>query len=120
MIDEDMNVWLIECNTNPSLAESSAYLSRLLNRAVEDMLKLTIDSEYMFFYQQVIEVNKQLKAQTEEAGEVLPANMVLADEDSLERILNIPRPELEGINNNESIWERLLNIKERGQRKKSK
>ena len=50
MIDEDMNVWLIECNTNPSLAESSAYLSRLLNRAVEDMLKLTIDSEYMFFY----------------------------------------------------------------------
>ena len=51
MIDEDMNVWLIECNTNPSLAESSQYLSRLLKRAIEDMLKLTVDAEYMFFYQ---------------------------------------------------------------------
>jgi D-alanine-D-alanine ligase-like ATP-grasp enzyme len=26
MIDEDFNVWLIEVNTNPSLAESSLYL----------------------------------------------------------------------------------------------
>ena len=26
MIDEDFNLWLIECNTNPSIAESAKYL----------------------------------------------------------------------------------------------
>ena len=61
MVDEDLNVWLIECNTNPSLDESSKFLSRLLNRAIEDMVKIAVDGEFMFFYQQVIEVNRQLK-----------------------------------------------------------
>ena len=50
MVDEDLNVWLIECNTNPSLDESSKFLSRLLNRAIEDMVKIAVDGEFMFFY----------------------------------------------------------------------
>lgn len=43
MVDEDFNVWLIECNTNPSLAESAKYLEALIPRMIEDMIKLTID-----------------------------------------------------------------------------
>lgn len=60
MVDEDLNAWLIECNTNPSLDETSDYLKRLLNRMMEDMMKLTVDVEFGYFYEQVIEVNKQL------------------------------------------------------------
>ena len=62
MVDEDLNVWLIECNTNPSLDESSEYLRKLLHRMAEDMCKLTVDAEFSYFYEQVIEVNKQLIA----------------------------------------------------------
>jgi hypothetical protein len=29
MIDEDFNIWLIECNTNPSIVESAKYLEQL-------------------------------------------------------------------------------------------
>lgn len=58
MIDEDFNVWLIECNTNPSLAESAKYLELLIPRMIEDMVKLTIDEEYMYYYKQIIQVNK--------------------------------------------------------------
>ena len=61
-----------------------------------------------------------MKQQTEEAGEVLPANMVLADEESLERIKSIKSPELEGLADDENIWEKILNFKDRAQRKKYK
>ena len=50
MIDEDFNVWLIECNTNPSLAESAKYLEQLIPRMIEDMIKLTVDEEFMYYY----------------------------------------------------------------------
>jgi hypothetical protein len=43
MIDSDMKLWLIEVNSVPSLGESNSYISRLLNRAVDDMFKLTLD-----------------------------------------------------------------------------
>jgi hypothetical protein len=62
MIDEDFNIWLIECNTNPSIVESAKYLEQLIPRMIEDMIKLTVDSEYNYFYHQVIQVNKQLIA----------------------------------------------------------
>ena len=120
MVDEDLNAWLIECNTNPSLDESCPYLKRLLARMMEDMLKLTVDQEYGYFYEQVVEVNKQLKKQTEEAGEMLPPGMDLANDESLKRARNIERPTVEGISDQESIWEKLLNFKERSQRKKYK
>lgn len=50
MVDEDFNVWLIECNTNPALTESAKYLEYLIPRMIEDMIKLTIDEEYMYYY----------------------------------------------------------------------
>ena len=51
MVDEDLNAWLIECNTNPSLDETSAFLKRLLARMAEDMMKLTVDQEFGYFYE---------------------------------------------------------------------
>jgi hypothetical protein len=50
MIDEDFNVWLIEVNTNPSLAESSQYLKELIPRMIDDLIKITVDKEYMEYY----------------------------------------------------------------------
>ena len=44
ILDEDMNTWLIEVNTNPCLEESSKLLRGLLPRMIEDMLQLTIDN----------------------------------------------------------------------------
>jgi hypothetical protein len=43
MFDADLNVWLIEVNTNPCLEESSKLLETLLPRMIDDMFKLTID-----------------------------------------------------------------------------
>ncbi len=43
MIDQDFTVWLIECNTNPCLDESSQLLRTLLPRMLDDAFKLTID-----------------------------------------------------------------------------
>jgi hypothetical protein len=43
MIDEQLKVWLIEVNSNPSLGESNKYLSKFMARALDDMLKLTLD-----------------------------------------------------------------------------
>ena len=39
MIDEDMNVWMIEVNTNPCFELSSPYLARLIPAMVENSLK---------------------------------------------------------------------------------
>ena len=43
MIDEDLNVWLIEVNTNPCLELSSPYLSRLIPAMIENALKIAVD-----------------------------------------------------------------------------
>jgi hypothetical protein len=59
MCDHDMTVWLIECNTNPCLDESSAILRRILPRMIDDAFKLTIDREYSSH------IHEQLKALNE-------------------------------------------------------
>lgn len=43
IIDEDINVWLIEINTNPCIEESSGILKELLPRMLDDAFKLTLD-----------------------------------------------------------------------------
>ena len=47
MVDNDLTVWLIECNTNPCLDESSGLLRRLLPRMLDDTFRLTIDKEFV-------------------------------------------------------------------------
>ena len=39
MIDEDLNTWMIEVNTNPCFELSSPYLARLIPAMVENALK---------------------------------------------------------------------------------
>lgn len=117
MVDEDFNVWLIECNTNPSLAESAKYLEQLIPRMIEDMIKLTIDEEYMYYYKQIIQVNKQLIAQTDDHSE-LPTD--LADQSCLDRLLSIKSPHLPGYADDENVWEKMLNLHNRAQRKEAK
>ena len=46
MVDADFSVWLIECNTNPCLDESSQILRRLLPRMIDDAFRLTIDRDF--------------------------------------------------------------------------
>ena len=47
MVDYDMTVWLIECNTNPCFDESSKILSTLLPRMLDDAFKLSIDKNFI-------------------------------------------------------------------------
>ena len=42
-MDEDLRTWLIEVNTNPYLGVPNDYIKDLLNRMLDDMLKLVID-----------------------------------------------------------------------------
>ena len=49
IIDEDLNTWMIEVNTNPCLEESSSILAMYLPRLVEDMLSLSVDQLFKSF-----------------------------------------------------------------------
>lgn len=64
IIDTDLNVWLIEVNTNPCLEESSTLLSRLIPRMLDDAFKLTIDKIFpkppTSFDQYTVEDNQYL------------------------------------------------------------
>lgn len=46
MVDKDLTVWLIECNSNPCLDESSLLLQKLIPRLIDDTFRLTIDKEF--------------------------------------------------------------------------
>lgn len=43
ILDEDLNTYLIEVNTNPCLEESNELLRKLLPRMVDDMLNIVLD-----------------------------------------------------------------------------
>ena len=43
MIDDDLNTWLIEVNTNPCIEESSTLLKALIPRMLDDAFRLTLD-----------------------------------------------------------------------------
>jgi hypothetical protein len=47
MVDNDLTVWLIECNTNPCLDESSPLLRSVIPRMIDDAFRLTIDKEFV-------------------------------------------------------------------------
>lgn len=44
IIDEDLNMIMIEVNTNPCIEESSNLLKMLLPRMLDDMFRITIDT----------------------------------------------------------------------------
>lgn len=43
ILDEELQPWLIEVNTNPCLELSSPLLEQLIPAMLEDMLKVTVD-----------------------------------------------------------------------------
>lgn len=43
IIDEDLNTWLIEVNTNPCLEESNRLLKHLIPRMIDDLFNITMD-----------------------------------------------------------------------------
>lgn len=47
MVDNDLTVWLIECNTNPCLKETCPLLRKLVPRMIDDAFRLTIDKEFI-------------------------------------------------------------------------
>lgn len=46
MVDEELKVWLIECNTNPSLKDDSKLLRDILENMLDGAFKLTIDKTF--------------------------------------------------------------------------
>ena len=46
MLDAQLDVWLLEVNTNPSLDETNATLEALIPRMLDDALKLTVDQYF--------------------------------------------------------------------------
>lgn len=43
IIDEDLNTYLIETNTNPCLEESNSLLRNMLPRMIDDLMNITMD-----------------------------------------------------------------------------
>lgn len=43
IVDSQLDTWLIEVNTNPSIEESNRLLEKLVPRMINDALKLTVD-----------------------------------------------------------------------------
>ena len=102
MIDEDFNVWLIEVNTNPSLSESSKYLSELIPRMIDDLVKITVDKEYYDYYCFIAEQNGQ-------------------DKSSVDAHLNtLNSQKLRDFPENTNIWEKFISLNNRTQRKEDK
>ena len=50
MLDEELNPYLIEINTNPGLEISSPLISKLIPRMIDDTFRLTIDEVFGTIY----------------------------------------------------------------------
>ncbi len=54
ILDNDMNPYLLEVNTNPGLEESSALIKEIVPRMIDDALRLTIDDMYPPVYNNML------------------------------------------------------------------
>jgi hypothetical protein len=43
LVDEDLRVWLIECNTNPYLGVANDFIEETLPKLADDILKIIVD-----------------------------------------------------------------------------
>ena len=46
MVDENLQVWLIEANSNPSITTENSFLNLLIPRMLDDAFKLTLDKMF--------------------------------------------------------------------------
>lgn len=49
-MDEKLNTYLIEVNTNPCLEESNELLKKLLPRMLDDMLNIVLDPFFNYYH----------------------------------------------------------------------
>ena len=104
IIDEDLNTWMIEVNTNPCLEESSSILQMYLPRLVEDMLSLSVDSLF-----------RQFKGDLKRNGE--------GDQKEVESEKKGKRykfPSVDGYEDDENLWELLVDLKDQKSRNEAK
>ena len=96
IIDEDLNTWMIEVNTNPCLEESSSILAMYLPRLVEDMLSLSVDKLF-----------KSFKGDIESNGEGDQKNQMPKKKGKPYKY-----PSVDGYDDEENLWELLVDIKD--------
>ncbi|CDW81438.1 tubulin-tyrosine ligase family protein [Stylonychia lemnae] len=106
IIDEDLNLWLIEVNTNPCIEESSSILKIYLPRMIDDMLKLSVDQFYQDFNPKQNLINS---GNQNEIGTI--------DESLEEQKYFFPVP---GYEDEENMWELMCNIKDKKSRQEAK
>lgn len=104
IIDEDLNLWLIEVNTNPCIEESSNILKVYIPRMIDDMLKLSVDQLYSDFNPQQMNLKNASDFGTIEEG-------------IEEQKYTFP---VKGYKDEENMWEHLFNIKDKASRKEAK
>lgn len=46
IVDEDLQSYIIEVNTNPCIEESSQLLKMLIPRMIDDMFRITVDTVF--------------------------------------------------------------------------
>ena len=96
IIDEDLNTWMIEVNTNPCLEESSSILAMYLPRLVEDMLSLSVDQLF-----------KSFKGDIESNGEGDQKNQMPKKKGKPYKY-----PSVDGYDDEENLWELLVDLKD--------
>lgn len=61
LLDSDLQVWLIEVNTNPCLELSSPLLAQLVPRMLDDALKLTVDKVFPAVYREELRTRQVIE-----------------------------------------------------------
>lgn len=95
ILDSDLNVFLIECNTNPCIEESSSILKRLLPRMLDDMFKLTLD--------QIYQSSKTMEPIATNSKSPLKSN---GPDDRKASIYHVP-----GYKDTHNMWERICTLR---------
>lgn len=63
LLDTDLQVWLLEVNTNPCLELSSPLLAQLVPRMLDEALKLTVDRAFPTVYQEELKTRQVIELQ---------------------------------------------------------
>lgn len=85
ILDEKLNPYLLEVNTNPGYDESSPLINKIIPRMIDDCLRLTIDDVFPTVY-----LHKDKKFTKEDYESPFPVN---------------------GYTQNENMWDFLINLK---------
>ena len=71
MVDTDLNVYLIEVNTNPCLSTLTASQDNLIKKLVDDVLKLTVDPIFGLHPEETTQLSSSPPAETSTNFELL-------------------------------------------------